>query len=441
MVQFPRYESYKNSGVEWLGEIPSHWEIIKLSHSFRLIGSGTTPKSGDLRYYQNGTIPWVNTGDLNDGILNVTSKRVTNQAIKHHSTLKIYPRGTVIIAMYGATIGKTSILNLESCANQACCALGNSIYHNNKFILYWLVGNRNNIISMSCGGGQPNISQETIKSLKIPAPKREEQQKIIDFLDRKTAEIDEAIAKKQKLIELLQEQKAILINRSVTKGLNPNVKMRDSGIDLIGEIPEHWKTYRLGFLANLLQTGPFGSQLHQDEYIEEGTPIINPSQIVHGKIIANNKITLSDEVVSRLSRHKLLEGDLVFGRRGEMGRCGLVDSNQSGWICGTGSILFRPRKDLIDSRFALIVFSSRFMKSILEYISIGATMENLNTSILSRVAIPLPPLIEQVKLIDKLSQITEQYNLLIEQKFQIKESLSEFKQVIISNAVTGKIKI
>jgi type I restriction enzyme S subunit len=213
MPTFPKYESYKDSGVEWLGKIPSHWDLIKVNHSFKLIGSGTTPQSGNAKYYENGEIPWINTGDLNDGLLNVASKFLTRSALKDHSTLKMYPAGTVLMAMYGATIGKASILDFEACTNQACCALGNSKFHIPRFVFYWLVGNRKNIIAKSYGGGQPNISQEVIKALRISTPPISEQKRIIEFLDRKTSEIDQAIAQKQRLIELLQEQKAILINR------------------------------------------------------------------------------------------------------------------------------------------------------------------------------------------------------------------------------------
>ena len=118
------YPTYKPSGIEWLGDIPEHWDVWKLSSKFKDISSGTTPLAGNDRFYNNGTIPWVNTGDLNDSFLESCKKKVTATAIDECSALKIHPSGVLIIAMYGATIGKLGIVNFEACCNQACCVIG-----------------------------------------------------------------------------------------------------------------------------------------------------------------------------------------------------------------------------------------------------------------------------------------------------------------------------
>jgi type I restriction enzyme S subunit len=216
----------KDSGIEWLGEIPEHWELRKVGRSFNLIGSGTTPKSENIGYYENGTIKWVITGDLNDGILDKTSKKITQKALDEYTTLKIYPVGTILIAMYGATIGKISLLNFEGCVNQACCALSDSPYLTNKFTFYWFLANKQHIINMSFGGGQPNISQEVIRSLKIPTPPSSEQQAITYYLDVQTTRIDKSIEKKDKQIALLKEYRTALISEVVTG----KIDVRDSGI-------------------------------------------------------------------------------------------------------------------------------------------------------------------------------------------------------------------
>jgi len=208
--------SMKDSGIEWLGEIPKHWDLRKISRSFNLIGSGTTPKSDNYDYYENGKIRWVITGDLNDGTLADSSKKITEKALSDYSALKVYPKGTLLIAMYGATIGKISLMNFEGCTNQACCALSNSPYLTNKFTFYWFLSNRQNIVSMSFGGGQPNISQDVIRGLKISTPPITEQKQIADYLDHKTCQIDTFIEKKQKLIDMLKEYRTALISNAVT---------------------------------------------------------------------------------------------------------------------------------------------------------------------------------------------------------------------------------
>lgn len=204
----------KASGIEWLGQIPKHWEVIRAGLAFRKMGSGTTPTSNNKEYYDGGENYWVNSGDLNDGYLEDTKNKVTDLALKHFS-LKIFDTNSLIMAMYGATIGKVAILNIKACVNQACCVFGESDFFDTKFLFYWLIGNRQNIIDLGSGGGQPNISQEIIRNLKIPLPPLEEQKAIAEYLDKKLAKIDLAIEKTQNQINLIKEYKTSLISESV----------------------------------------------------------------------------------------------------------------------------------------------------------------------------------------------------------------------------------
>jgi len=210
-----RYPAYKDSGVEWLGEIPEHWEVRKVSHAFQKIGSGTTPSTNHYDYYE-GNIPWVNTSELREKVITDTSAKLTNKALLDHSVLNLYPPGTLLIAMYGATIGRLGILGITACTNQACCALANPISINAKFAFYWLWMRRNELILLSSGGGQPNINQEKIRSIRIPAPPLTEQQAIARFLDRETAKIDTLVTKTRISIDKLKEYRTALISAAVT---------------------------------------------------------------------------------------------------------------------------------------------------------------------------------------------------------------------------------
>lgn len=205
----------KDSGVEWIGQVPEHWEVKKITHIFPNIGSGTTPNSSDPNFYE-GNINWLQTGDLTDGYIYKTSKTITHKALKTYSTLKIYPKNSLVIAMYGATIGKVGLLQIETTTNQACCVLSAALNIEMKFIFYLFQGIKESLVAMSYGGGQPNISQEKIKSLKLPFPNMSEQQRIADYLDTQTAKINQAIALKTAHIEKLKEYKSVLINDVVT---------------------------------------------------------------------------------------------------------------------------------------------------------------------------------------------------------------------------------
>lgn len=209
------YPKYKLSGVEWLGDVPEHWETWKLAHGFDLIGSGTTPPTDEVEWY-DGTIPWITTSELRENLIIRTEKCVSKEAVSRFSSLKIFPKGSLAIAMYGATIGRLGILGFEATTNQACCVMNRSQIFLIKFVYFWMQAFKESIILLASGGGQPNISQDKIKSLKIPCPTIYEQQAIAAFLDRETAKIDELSTKITAVIERLKEYRTALISSAVT---------------------------------------------------------------------------------------------------------------------------------------------------------------------------------------------------------------------------------
>lgn len=205
----------KDSGVEWIGEIPEEWKCIKLAWLYPNMGSGTTPDTNNLNYYSENGTNWLQTGDLNDGMIIKTSKHITDLAIRERG-LKIYPSGSVVIAMYGATIGKVGLLNIDTTTNQACCVLPMSEDMNNRFSFYVMQASKSSLVSKSIGGGQPNISQSIIKEHKIPVPSLNEQQAIADYLDKKTSQIDSSIASLEAQRDDLNALKQSIISEAVT---------------------------------------------------------------------------------------------------------------------------------------------------------------------------------------------------------------------------------
>ena len=206
----------KPSGIEWLGDVPAHWEVWKLAHAFAVIGSGTTPKTDNREYYDDGDTPWINTGDLTDGELEDCARRITVRALADHASLKIYPAGSLLIAMYGATIGKLAILRFPAAVNQACCVFTGVSQIVSKFLFYWFVGSRQQILSLATGGGQPNVNQDILRALRVARPAAAEQAAIIDFLDDETATLDALTAEAERAIDLLQERRTALISAAVT---------------------------------------------------------------------------------------------------------------------------------------------------------------------------------------------------------------------------------
>lgn len=205
----------KDSGVEWIGEVPKHWDVMKTSLAFQGIGSGTTPSTSKKEFYDEEGKYWLQTGDLNDGVILGTSKKVSDIAIKV-CNLKFYPKDSVVIAMYGATIGKVGILGIKTATNQACCVLPANNHMVAKYSFYEFLACKPALLVSAIGGGQPNISQDTIRKQKIAVPPVEEQKMIADYLGKKCVSIDSSISKAQHQVDLLQEYKQSLITEVVT---------------------------------------------------------------------------------------------------------------------------------------------------------------------------------------------------------------------------------
>ena len=204
----------KDSGVEWIGQIPSNWGKDKIFRIFFIIGSGTTPKATDERIF-DGNINWIQSGDINGGIMIECKNKISEIVLSQYSTLKIYKAPFIIVAMYGASVGNISISNIDGCVNQACCVMSDS-RQCFSYLFYAIKAAKDYLIYRAEGGGQPNISQDKIKNLWLPLPPLSEQQAIASYLDEKTSQIGSLIALKQEKITELKDYKKSIIYEYVT---------------------------------------------------------------------------------------------------------------------------------------------------------------------------------------------------------------------------------
>ena len=429
---FEKYDAYKDSGVEWIGNIPAKWSLKKISHIFRNIGSGTTPLSGSDIYYKNGYINWLQTGDLNDGYIDETSKKITEKALRHYSTLKQYPKGSLVVAMYGATIGKVGILNIDTATNQACCVLGANLGVNIKYYFYMFQGFKADIIRMAYGGGQPNISQDTIKKLRLPFPDLSTQHEISKFLDQKTTEIDQAIAIKEQQIALLNERKQIVIQKAVTQGLEPNVPMKDSGVEWIGQIPEHWEIKKLKYVLE-----------ERSERSRDGLePLLMMSQI-HGLVVRSEYSDKAEVAATTVGNKLVYHNDLVFNKL--KAHLGVFFGSVHEFI---GSVspdyaVYKPVKYIEKSKFLELLFRNPLYirQFILRSSGIVEGLIRLYTTELFDLKIAIPPNVEQKDILKFVEQQSVKFDEVIENYIQQIEKLKEYKTTLINDAVTGKIKV
>ncbi|WP_172591135.1 restriction endonuclease subunit S [Shewanella xiamenensis] len=435
--KYVAYPEYKNSCVDWVGPIPLDWDMWKLAHAYQSIGSGTTPPSNEDEWYGDG-VPWVTTGELRENLVASTSKNVTREAISKFSALKVYPKGSLIMAMYGATIGRLGLLDIEATTNQACCVLTKSATLDNKYVFYWLRAFRDEIIGLSSGGGQPNINQEKVSSLKISAPELKLQQSIVAFLDYETARIDQLIAKQQRLIELLKEKRQAVISHAVTKGLNPNAPMKDSGVEWLGQVPEHWVRIKLKHITHKI----VDAEHKTAPYFDDGQYLVcRTTNVRDGKLrLEGGKYTDRITYEEWTKRGEPEIGDILFTREAPAGEA-CVYSGEYPLCLGQRMVLFKLDKLKVSPEFVLFSIYSGLADDFVKQLSQGSTVTHFNMADIQNIPLFEPLLDEQIQIVQELSKILTKLDHLTSSANKAIGLMQERRTALISAAVTGKIDL
>lgn len=434
--RYKAYPEYKNSGVEWLGEIPLDWSMWKLAHAYNEIGSGTTPPTNNEEWFK-GNVPWVTTGELREKIITDTKKKLSNEALNTYPTLRKHPVGSIAIAMYGATIGRLGIFGVEATTNQACCVMGASQQIENKYLFYWLWAFKEDIIRLSSGGGQPNINQEKVASLKISAPELTEQQKIANFLDHETAKIDTLITKQEKLIELLKEKRQAVISHAVTKGLNPDAPMKDSGVEWFGEVPKHWVHSTLKHYSNVIDCKHITA-----EFFDSGIPLASIGEVKGWFVDLLSAKYTNEKYYEELigGGRKPQVGDIIYSRNATVGEAAIVRAGLAPFAMGQDVCLIKSNDELLPE-FAMYVFHSGVISQQLDLAMVGSTFKRINVDNIRNFALAIPPYQEQELIVEELEKLTSKYDKLVLNATNAIDLMKERKIALISSAVTGKIDV
>jgi type I restriction enzyme S subunit len=416
------------------------WETWKLSHAFGRIGSGTTPTSSDTRYYTDSAdsdgMPWVTTAELRENYISSTQQKVTQDALGDFSALRIYRPGSVMMAMYGATIGRLGITEVAATCNQACCVFETSEQFHNRFLFYWLWHRRGDLIAMSVGGGQSNLSQQDLRGEKALCPPLATQQRIARFLDEKTARIDGLIGKKRALLDRLAEKRQALITRAVTKGLNPDAPMKPSGIDWLGDIPAHWNVKRFRFTARLISGSTPTTTV--PEYWDGEIPWISPKDVKADELLSSaDRVT--EYAVSDYGLKLHADDNAVIVIRGMiLARKVPVAVARGKYTINQDMKVIRSKGEVIPEFFQMYLSSiESFLFTLVA--EAGHGTKALRTDLLSDVPILLPPIEEQRFLSATLARNREKTDEAIQ---KIRDSLArliEYRAALITAAVTGQI--
>lgn len=401
-------------------EVPENWVWVRLE-SVASWGSGGTPSRKHEEYY-NGDILWIKTGELNNGWIYDTEEKITDEGLKK-SSAKLFPPYSVLIAMYGATIGKVAILGVPATTNQACaCAVCNqSLLY--MYLFYYCISQKNVFIEKGKGGAQPNISQIILKQHPIPLPPLSEQQRIVERIEELFAKLDEAKERLQEVADSFAVRKAAILHKAFTG-------------ELIGK--QVTELVPLENLVDLIKIGPFGSSLHESDYIENGIPLVNPKHIVQQRIVPQSKISISDEKAEELSSYKLKENDIVLGRRGEMGRCASISNREENWICGTGSMIIRLKKEY-DAKLYSLILGSQATVTYLENSAVGSTLKNLNEKIVRKIPVPQFSNEEQHEIVRLIDDLLARERAAQQAAEQALASIDLMKKSILARAFRGEL--
>lgn len=442
-MSLTHYESFIETNTI-LGQVPSHWNIKRLAHIATIKGGGT-PSRERLDFW-NGDIPWVSPKDMKVERVVSAEECITELGL-NNSTTTLQSPGHVLMVIRSGILQHS----LPIAINDVPVAINQDLksFHFDDrtclpaFFLRWVQGYSSHLIFSWANEGATveSLNLKLLKNAMISLPPVDEQRSIAAFLDAETSKIDALVAEQRRLIELLKEKRQAVISHAVTKGLNPLVKMKPSGIDWLGDVPEHWRITNLRHLGCLVQTGPFGSQLHADEYITGGIPVINPTHIVNGAIVPSSDVTVSKSVLERLPNQILRRGDVVFSRRGELGRCALVGENEDGWLCGTGSMILRFSRIDINSRYFSFFISLDILRQYFESFSIGSVMDSLSSETLLSTPMLVPPIHEQDLIVETTIELLQKIQSLEAYAQNSIALLQERRTALISAAVTGKIDV
>ncbi|OBQ24022.1 MAG: hypothetical protein AN488_02770 [Anabaena sp. WA113] len=435
MGNYQGYQKYKDSGVEWLGDIPEHWEAVGLTKYLQSLVDyrGKTPEK------------------TKDGIFLVTAKNIKNgiidyslsqEFIKEDEYDEIMRRGKPeigdVLLTTEAPLGEVAnVDNTNIALAQRVIKMRGKIgVLYNYFLKYWILGASfsQNIQSLCTGSTALGIKASKLCLLKVVLPPLNEQEKIAQFLDYKTKQIDELIKKKETLIEKLDEKRTAIISHAVTKGLDSSVPIKDSGIEWLGDIPKHWKIIPIKRFSQI-----YDCKHKTVSFVDDGIPVASIAQVQNFYIdLLIAKMTTKEEFIEMIEGgRKPQNGDIILSRNATVGASAIVQDDL--FCMGQDVCLIRPVK--ANSVFLNYNFLAFFTKSQIDTCLLGSTFKRINVEEVKNLLICLPLLEEQKQIAQYLDQKTAQID---QQKAKIKQAielLKEYRTSLITNAVTGKIDV
>ncbi|HSI22547.1 MAG TPA: restriction endonuclease subunit S [Methylophilaceae bacterium] len=425
----------------WITALPEDWSLKQIRHIFK-IHNGATPKSGESEYW-NGDINWITPEDLGNNIGKdiVESRRKITAEGYANSGVSLAPAGSIAISTR-APIGHLAKTTIPSCVNQGCRLLepkeGNPDYW-----YYAIIAVKPILVNRGQGTTFMELPRQSLASVKLPVPSIHVQQAIVRFLDFKTAQIDALIAKKQTLLDKLAEKRTALISHVVTKGLDPSVPTRDSGVACLGSIPDSWKI--LPFRRLIIGGTQNGLYKAKEFFSKDGTAFVQMAEAFSEPVI---KRTAKDRVLlskTELAQWGLEQDDLIFARRSLVfegsGKCAVVGALEEPHAYESSMIRVRLNKKELNPIFALHYFGSAFGRAQMLATTKQVTISGIDSQQLKDILVCIPPIREQEEILGYIQWAESRYTKAYNKITAVVTRLQEYRAALISNAVTGKIDV
>lgn len=429
--KYAAYPECKDSGFGWLGSIPASWEVTR--HKYvAVFKKGKNPEFL-LDECEDGAVRYLSMEYLRSSSTSLYAIPEKNSYLAHS--------GQVLIIWDGSNAGEfvkgeIGIVSSTMAAAEYLASINKSYYW------YYCQILEPEMRRHATGMGIPHVNGTELKNSIIVLPTEAEQQKIANFLDNETAKIDTLIDKQQQLIQLLKEKRQAVISHAVTKGLpsttGSNAPMRDSGVEWLGEVPEHWTVTKFNYEIDFLE----GPGILAYDFFEEGIPLLRIQDVKEEYVTDNYKTYLSpSKVMAKWNHFRVKLGDLIISCSASTGLVSEVDERSIGAIPYTGLIRLRPRNNRICKGFiSFIVQSDMFFEQI-KNLQTGSTMQHFGPYHLQQMYITLPPIEEQEVIVNNIKHSVMGIDRLVDKSKQAVELMQERRTALISAAVTGKIDV
>lgn len=452
-MSFPCYADYKDSGIEWLGEVPGHWDVIRLGRFTKERCDGPFGSGLKSEHYVDDGVRVIRLQNIRenrfyDGDAVYVDRNYYDNEISGHDVIA----GDILIAGLGDErnpVGRACVApeGIAPAMVKADCfrfridaeaALP-------AFIAAQLTASAVAVAGvLSTGSTRSRIPLSVMTSRPVAIPPIAEQTAIVAFLNRETARIDGLIAEQERLIALVKEKRQAVISHAVTKGLNPAAPMKDSGIDWLGEVPEHWEVKNLKYMsgsADGIQMGPFGGMLVNVEDYDTGYRVYGQSNTISGDFSTVSR-WLKEESFNKLIQYRLCPGDIILTRKGSLGHARLIGNEIFPGIIDSDTIRIRVNRDIAAPEYiANILCEAAYIENQIDSGKRGAILSGLNTSSIKNINIILPPIKEQFEIFYFSQSIMATLDALATDAERAIDLLREHRAALISAAVTGKIDV